>query len=502
MEINLMMQYAVFSIATLAIFILDLFGGIRLANKKWFIPYLFFMPHLPLLCYYFMHRPAKTDSMKEIVGSALFVGAVIVFQLYTTLRLHFQLLGKKNTANTRVNLIYAGSNLLQCGLWGLYLLVFWYILCFLLLPVNPYQGLLNDIGISGVMSLKGTSFLVFEVVYAIVFVWLFLANGCLRIFFGSRNLAVGKRVLILVFMWVPFVQLWLAYMMCRAAKDEYLVTVSRSEQEAFTVKDDACYTKYPLILVHGIGFRDLRYFNYWGRIPRILKQHGAVVYYGHQNAWGTIEDNAHAIAAVIDRVLEEQKCDKVNIIAHSKGGLDCRYLISSLGYGDRVASLTTINTPHRGSEIITILNKLPDGIYRFIADRLNKPFLLVGEKQPDCYSSSKQLDPAYCEKFNEDNPDAEGVMYQSYTSVMRNMFSDSLLSIPYLMMCTQKGRQNDGLVDVSSAKWGDFRGVLESEKNRGISHGDMIDLKRDDINGFDVIKKFHDIVCELKGKGY
>lgn len=69
-------------------------------------------------------------------------------------------------------------------------------------------------------------------------------------------------------------------------------------------------------------------------------------------------------------------------------------------------------------------------------------------------------------------------------------------------MCTQKGRQNDGLVDASSAIWGDFKGILKSTNNRGISHGDMIDLKREDIKGFDVLKQFYDIVCELKNMGY
>ena len=68
-----------------------------------------------------------------------------------------------------------------------------------------------------------------EVVYALIFVWLFLANGCLRIFFTSRNLGIVKRIFICLFMWVPFVQLYLAHIMCRAAKDEYLVAVHRKE---------------------------------------------------------------------------------------------------------------------------------------------------------------------------------------------------------------------------------------------------------------------------------
>lgn len=501
-----MFSYIIISIIMIVICILDACRIIDLSKKWCFVLYLFLMPHLPLLWFHFLISRVKGNGNgSTYLTVAIFAIATLVFQLYTTLRLHLQSVRKDKTKNPRVNIIYSGRNLIHCGLWGLYLLMVWYIVSYFILPVNPYQELIGYT-FSFLPSIHNTAkaiaALSFEAIYAVLFVWLFLINGCLRIFICSRNLVVGKRIFILLFMWVPIVQLYLAHIMCNAAKDEYLVTLNRSKQEAFTKTDELCRTKYPIIMVHGIGFRDLRYFNYWGRIPQILQQHGAKIYYGHQNAWGTIEDNAATICRIIDKALSENNCDKVNIIAHSKGGLDCRYLISSLGYADKVASLTTINTPHRGSEIITLLNKLPDYVYRYIAKQLNKPFLLAGDTKPDCYAASKQLDPLFCEEFNLNNPNAKGVYYQSYTSIMKSLFSDSLLWFPYLLMCTQKGRQNDGLVDVSSATWGEFKGVLKSTTNRGISHGDMIDLKREDIKGFDVLKKFYDIVCELKNRGY
>jgi triacylglycerol lipase len=36
-------------------------------------------------------------------------------------------------------------------------------------------------------------------------------------------------------------------------------------------------------------------------------------------------------------VLSQTGAQKVNIIAHSKGGLDCRYAIANLGLEDKVA---------------------------------------------------------------------------------------------------------------------------------------------------------------------
>ncbi|RAZ33893.1 triacylglycerol lipase, partial [Klebsiella oxytoca] len=42
-----------------------------------------------------------------------------------------------------------------------------------------------------------------------------------------------------------------------------------------------CATKYPVLMVHGVFFRDFRYFNYWGRIPRALEANGARIFYGN-----------------------------------------------------------------------------------------------------------------------------------------------------------------------------------------------------------------------------
>ena len=170
-----------------------------------------------------------------------------------------------------------------------------------------------------------------------------------------------------------------------------------------------CASRYPVIMLHGIGFRDLQYFNYWGRIPKELVRNGAIVYYGHQEAWGTIENNAAIIKETIHKVLEENHCDKVNIIAHSKGGLDARYLISGLHMEDQVASLTTISTPHRGSELLNILNKLPDSIYRMVSSLFDLTYRRMGDQHPDCYHASKQLSSEFCQEFNEKYPDSPKV---------------------------------------------------------------------------------------------
>ena len=123
--------------------------------------------------------------------------------------------------------------------------------------------------------------------------------------------------------------------------------------------------KYPVLLVHGMGFRDYKHLCYWGRIPRILEEMGCRVFFGGQDSNAGIETNARHLEKRLEEILNETGAQKVNIIAHSTGGLESRYLISVLGKGSKVASLTTISTPHHGSKTVDKLLKAPDCLVKF-----------------------------------------------------------------------------------------------------------------------------------------
>ena len=238
-----------------------------------------------------------------------------------------------------------------------------------------------------------------------------------------------------------------------------------------------CKTRYPIMLVHGTGSRDFKRIRYWGRIPQILREHGAAVYFGGQDGWGTIEENARQIKASMEQILKETGCGKLHLIAHSKGGLDARYLVSSLGMAGHVSSLTTISTPHRGSKTIDWLCGMPAVLFRFAALFVNFWYRRLGDKQPDFYAVSRSFSTQAMKEFNTRNPDAPGVLYQSYAGDMPHCRADLMMLIPFLVIRRFDGA-NDGLVSVESAKWGDFRGVLLSAGKRGISHMDEIDIRR------------------------
>ncbi|MBR3906156.1 MAG: triacylglycerol lipase, partial [Clostridia bacterium] len=89
-------------------------------------------------------------------------------------------------------------------------------------------------------------------------------------------------------------------------------------------------TRYPLLLVHGLGMKDNLFIRSFGWIDRLLRIQGYHVFISRIDSMGTIESNAAQLKAEILSILEKEQTDKVNIIAHSKGGLDAKYMIMNL----------------------------------------------------------------------------------------------------------------------------------------------------------------------------
>ena len=97
--------------------------------------------------------------------------------------------------------------------------------------------------------------------------------------------------------------------------------------------------------------------------------------------------------------------------------------------------------------------------------------------------------------------DSEDVLKQSVMSLMSKARSASFpLNIGFCLVKSAEGT-NDGLVSEESAKWGNYLGTLTCSGCRGISHGDMIDLFRENISGFDVREYYVKLVQGLKEQG-
>lgn len=103
----------------------------------------------------------------------------------------------------------------------------------------------------------------------------------------------------------------------------------------------------PVMMVHGIfGGPDT-----WETFAGFFENDGIphhVPVDGFMNSTGAIANNANSINLEIGRVLNIFGVDKVNLIVHSKGGLDSRMYIRTYG-GKHVENLVQIATPNHGS---------------------------------------------------------------------------------------------------------------------------------------------------------
>ncbi len=343
---------------------------------------------------------------------------------------------------------------------------------------------------------------IFSIVMPVLGIGITFMDGFIRTAVGAKQIKATDYILLLIFWWVPVVNFVLIRKFYKTAKREYIFELSKAELESARAENEICKTKYPVVMVHGIFFRDWQYMNYWGRVPATLIKNGATVYYGNQQSAKSIPDSAMELKMQIENVLAETGAEKVNIIAHSKGGLDSRYAISSLGLADRVATLTTINTPHMGSDLVDfLLGKISDGMVKWIANKYNSIFHKLGDKNPDFLAGINDLRPARLKELENSMVDSPEVSYRSCMSVMKNVFSAGLpLNVGYLILKKLNGR-NDGLVWEKSAEHGEFR-LVTASGTRGISHGDTIDLFRENIDGYDVREFYTTLVADLKKQGY
>ena len=66
------------------------------------------------------------------------------------------------------------------------------------------------------------------------------------------------------------------------------------------------------------------------------------------------------------------------------GGLDSRYALSKCGMDQYVASLTTINAPHRGCEFADfLLEKINEKLMEKIAEKYNSTLIRFGDRMPN-----------------------------------------------------------------------------------------------------------------------
>jgi triacylglycerol lipase len=247
--------------------------------------------------------------------------------------------------------------------------------------------------------------------------------------------------------------------------------------------------RHPLVFCHGmLAMTMLRMqipedTNYFVHLRPFLVERGAHALFPNVEPTGGVTARAEQLRDQLRRWTDEP----VNIIAHSMGGLDARFLISSLGMAKRVASLTTISTPHRGS---ALADWFCDNF------RLRVPLLLTLEAFGVNVDGFADCRPGFCHDFNEHNLDDPAVRYFSYTAAVTPPRVTPLLRRAWNILTPLEG-PNDGIVSVRSARWGEEAGRLAVDHFAQTPDGLFV---RPDEN-FDTLGFYSRLVEDLARRG-
>jgi triacylglycerol lipase len=344
--------------------------------------------------------------------------------------------------------------------------------------------------------------LIWSILYCVAASAILFWNGIICVYCTSTQMGIKWRMIGVLCGMIPVLNLIVLTRIINITSDEVDFEIEKEIVSTSPALSEICKTKYPLVLVHGVFFRDSKLFNYWGRIPRTLKLHGATIYYGEHQSALTVRESARELASRIKLIVERSGCEKVNIIAHSKGGLDCRYAISEFGLAPYVASITTVNTPHRGCLFAErLLNAIPESVKNKVATVYNTTLTALGDENPDFLAAVDDLTAEACQKRNKLLTFPEDIFAQSIGSVMEHPRKGQFpLNLSYRYVKNFDG-ENDGLVGEASFAWGEKYILLRSKGTRGISHGDVIDLNRENIRDFDVRAFYSELVSDLRNRG-
>ncbi len=243
---------------------------------------------------------------------------------------------------------------------------------------------------------------------------------------------------------------------------------------------DYTKTKYPIVLAHGAAGFDslLGVLDYWFGIADDLALNGARVYVTEVSSFNTSEVRGEQLISQLEQIRAITGAPKFNLIGHSQGGLDVRYVAAVRP--DLVASVTTVGTPHKGSRVADYLDAhfvnggFTSDVIATLGNALGTVIgLLSGSTNPqDAIGPLREITTSGMDAFNRTYPQGvpskacgsgaavvNGIPYYSWTGtgVLTNGadYSDTALGIASgVGLLLDPTQLNDGLVGRCSAHLG------------------------------------------------
>src|SRR5215218_5419377 len=187
-------------------------------------------------------------------------------------------------------------------------------------------------------------------------------------------------------------------------------------------------TKLPILLIHGY----MEDAAVWNKLIDFLKKYGIPVYpitfKESDDKCGSAAEHAKELSKIIGQIKEETGQNKVNIVGHSKGGLDARVYLANTTKD--VANLIMIGTPNAGSPLAESSDMGAPAVY---------------DLRPGAAATEVKMNPntKYYTIAGDWNPKLENCQLTLFLSFEQSGFSS--LPIP-----------NDGMVSVSSVESQDY----------------------------------------------
>jgi triacylglycerol lipase len=266
-----------------------------------------------------------------------------------------------------------------------------------------------------------------------------------------------------------------------AAAALVLVVRARRRRARAAARRRPVLPRHPVVLVHGImGFDEIgllgsRHDYFRGVVDRLTAL-GVELHRPRLPAAAPVAERA----AVLARFVTGLDARRVNLVAHSMGGIDARYAIHHLGLADRVASLTTIGTPHRGTPLANLSDQK---LFRLVQQ-------LAGALGLDTRGMA-DLTPAAMVRFNREVVDADRVAYGCILAHASRAATVNPFLLATWRYLGHAAGPNDGIVPLASQRWGEELASIEAD------HWAQVGWSL----GFDTAAIYEDLLRELRGRG-
>lgn len=246
-------------------------------------------------------------------------------------------------------------------------------------------------------------------------------------------------------------------------------------------------TTYPVVLQHGMwGSTENTIPSFYG-VQEDLAKHGAKIFLTETHGFNSSYTRGEALLQQLEiiQALDSEQHGKFNLVGHSHGGFDIRYVAELRP--DLVASATAVGSPARGTPVAELVQKIINGLtpedgsnsvlvdavvsvvnfLGVISDKTNEDDGLEQDALKGLhaltYEGAGEFNKAFpvameteCDSHTDQADYENGVAYYSWsgTSPFTNMMDPLDYGIGILGAAIFSGEPNDGLVGRCSSHVG------------------------------------------------